>query len=146
VQPKASIVARIVEGHHAYERRALPYITALLPKIVGRFAKRSAQLDALCDAGQDLAEALETYMDEEERTLLPALASGACDAVRDEMRRHDGELRALLSQVRSLAKGFVAPDWGDQSYRALMEELEALEEDVMDRLHVEEHVLLPPTR
>ncbi len=137
-------VKHIVDHHHAYERRALPYIVSLLAKVAGRHRKRNGQLDVLCDVGQDIAETLETYMEEEERKLLPALAAGGCDVVREEMNRHNRELGLLLAKIRSLADGYVAPDWGDRSYQALMEELEALEDDLTERMHVENLVLIRP--
>lgn len=138
------LVKHIVDHHHANERRALPYIVSLLAKVAGRHRERNAQLDVLCDLGHDLADTLETYMEEEERKLLPALATGGCDAVREEMGRHNRELSVLLTKIRSLADGYVAPDWGDRSYQALMEELEALEDDLTERMHVENLVLIRP--
>ncbi len=139
-----SLVTHIVEHHHANERRALPYLVSLLAKVAGRHRARNGQLDDLCDVGQDLADTLEAYMEEEERRLLPALAAGGCEAVRGEMDRHNRELRVLLTKVRSLAGGYIAPEWGDRTYQDLMEELEALEEDLVERMHVENHVLLRP--
>jgi len=139
--PEAALIAHIVDRHHARERRAFPYIMSLLPKVAAWHRKRNGQLDALCDAGQDLVETLEAYMEEEERILFPALAAGGCHAVRGEMNRHARELALLLAQVKSLAGGFVAPEWGDQSYRALMEELAELEQDVREHLWAEDHVL-----
>lgn len=141
--PQVSVITHIVKNHHAYERGALPYILSLLPKVAGRHCRRNGQLDALCDLGQDLADTLQAYLEEEERTLFPALAAGGCPVVRGEINRHNQELGLLLSQVRSLANGYVAPDWGDQSYRVLMEELEALEDDMVERMHLENHVLIP---
>ncbi len=141
---ESSLVAHIVEHHHAYEWRSLPYIVSLLAKVAARHRNRNAQLDALCDAGQDLAEALETYMEVEERKLFPALVAGGCEVVRGEMDRHNREVGLLLKQIRSLADGYVAPDWSDPSYQALMEELEALEDDLVERMHFENHVLIRP--
>ena len=137
----AEIVAEVVR-RHASERRALPYIASLLPKIAGRFRGRDEALDALCDAGQDLVDALDTYTDVHERRLVPAAAAGGNDLVRGEIDRHHGELEAMLAHVRSLARGFVVPAWGDEAYRALMEELEALERDVKERMQVEERALV----
>jgi regulator of cell morphogenesis and NO signaling len=140
--PRLQAVVAEVARHHASERRALPYIASLLPKIAGRFRGRDGRLDLLCDAGQDLVDTLEAYMDEDERRLLPAAAGGACEVVRGEIDRHIGELEAMLAYVRSLARGFVAPEWGDAAYRALMEELEALEHDVKARVRMEERDLV----
>ncbi len=137
----AEIVAEIAR-RHAAERRALPFIASLLPKIAGRFRGRDGAVDVLCDAGQDLVDALDTYMDVDERRLVPAAAAGGNDLVRGEIDRHHGELEAMLAHVRSLARDFVVPAWGDEAYRALMEELESLERDVKERLHVEERALV----
>lgn len=139
--PAERIVAEVVR-RHAAERRALPYITSLLPKIAGRFRGRDERVDLLCDAGQDLADALETYIELDERTLVPAAAAGGSALVRGELDRHHGELEALLAHVRTLARDFVTPEWADEAYRALMEELEALEHDVKERIHVEERELV----
>jgi regulator of cell morphogenesis and NO signaling len=144
--PDAALVAHIVEHHHARARRALPYIVPLLAKVAGRHGKRNRKLNALCDVGQQLADALETYLDEEERELFPALVTDSRDAVQRNGRklvRQRWDLELLLQRVRALADGYVVPEWGDHSYRVLMEELEALEEQVLEHLHLENYVLVP---
>src|SRR5512138_3818018 len=145
---EAALVAHLVEHHHVRARRSLPYILPLLAKVAGRHGRRNGRLDALCDAGNELVERLERFLDEEERALFPALAAGAGarEAVRrevEEMIRHHREVERLLARVRSLADGFVAPEWGDGTYRALMEELEALEDEVMEHVHLESFALIP---
>jgi len=140
--PTAARIVAEITRRHASERRALPYIASLLPKIAGRFRGRDVRLDLLCDAGQDLADALETYMDVDERRLVPAAAADGSALARAEIDRHHGELEAMLAHVRALARDFVVPEWGDEAYRALMEELEALEREVKERMHVEERELV----
>lgn len=145
--PDDALVAHAVE-HHAHARRALPYVVALLAKVAGFHRRRNAKLAALCDAGQELADALETHMDDEERDLFPALLAGgpARDAVPcelDRMVRHHRALELLLARIRWLADDFAAPTWGGHSYHVLMEELEALEENVLEHMHLESFVLAP---
>jgi len=137
-------VTHIVERHHAYSRRALPYVVALLAKVAGAHRCRNAKLGVLCDAGQELADALESHQDEEERELFPALLAGA-PAVHgelDRMSRHHRALGLLLARIRWLADDFVVPPWGGRTYQALMEELEALEEDVLEHVRIESTVLV----
>lgn len=146
--PAADLVARLVERHHAYERRALPYVVALCGKVAACHRARNPKLAALCDAGEELAEALEARLDEEERHLFPALLSGdlAGDSVRgelDRMQRHHRELSLLLARIRWLADDFAVPAWGGRGYQALMEELEALEEDLLGRIHLQHFALGP---
>ena len=142
----AAVLEHIVE-HHAYERRTLPYVVALLAKVAAAHRRRNPKLAALCDAGQELAEALEGHDDDEERALFPALqANGPTDGEAahelDRMRRHHGALPLLLERVRWLADDFNVPAWGGRSYQLLMEELEALEDDVLEHVHLEAFGLL----
>ncbi len=135
----AELVARI-ERHHAHERRALPYLVALLAKVAGFHRGRNAKLGVLCDVGQELAETLEAQHDDEERELFPALLAGGREAAKaglDRMRRHHGALALLLARVRWLADDFAVPPWAGRSYLALMEELAALEDDVLAHMAVE---------
>jgi regulator of cell morphogenesis and NO signaling len=146
--PGAALVAQIVGRHHAYERRALPYIVAMLAKVAGCHRHRNAKLGVLCDTGQELADTLEAHLDDEERELFPALLAGATgpDAVRgglDRMTRHHRALSVLLARVRWLADDFAVPPWGGHAYQVLMEELGALEEDVLEHMHLERSTLDP---
>jgi regulator of cell morphogenesis and NO signaling len=145
--PDDALVAHMVEHHHAYVRRALPWIVPLLAKITGSHRRRNQKLAALCDAGQELADALEAHLEQEERDLFPELLAGAADDVdRQELsrvHRKHRELGLLLARIRWLADDYDAPPWAGRSYQLLMEELRALEEDVKEQLHIETHVLLP---
>ncbi len=141
---RTAVIADIVDSHHASARRALPYIVTLLARVAGFHGKRNWKLNALCDAGQELADRLESHLDDQERQLFPALAAGAGEGARRELERtyrHHREVERLLALVRSLADGYVAPEWSDHGYRALMEELEALEGDVLQHVRFESRVL-----
>jgi regulator of cell morphogenesis and NO signaling len=140
-------VARIVDRHHAYERRALPYLVALLAKVAGFHRRRNAKLGVLCDVGQELAETLEAQLDVEEQELFPALAAGTADEARrglDGLRRHHRALALFLARVRWLADDFSVPSWAGRSYQVLMEELAALEEDLVEHMHLEAALLGTP--
>ncbi len=144
--PDAALVAHIVERHHAYVRRALPYVVPLLARVAGFHGKRDGRLWALADAGEELADALEASLDAEEQVLFPALLAGAFDVARREALRmsgHHRDVRLLLGLIRSLADGFAAPAWADGGHRALLEELEALEDDLLEHMHLEGFVLVP---
>ncbi len=143
------LVLRIVERHHAYERRALPYLVPLLAKVAGFHRHRSAKLGVLCDVGQELAERLEAQLDDEERDLFPALLSDPeADGVRgglEKLRRHHAALGLFLARIRWLADDFAVPPWAGRAYQTLMEELAALEEDVLAHVHLERALLgVPP--
>jgi regulator of cell morphogenesis and NO signaling len=140
-----ALLAHVVERHHTYVRRALPYIVALLARVAGFHGKRDERLSALNDAGQELADALEAHLDEEEQRLFPSLLSvaegGGAPREREEMVRHHREVGRLLARLRSLSGGYAAPDWSDRGHRALMEELQALDEDLAEHMRLERLVL-----
>jgi regulator of cell morphogenesis and NO signaling len=140
------LVAHIVRQHHAYARRALPYIVPLLARVAGFHRRRNEKLDALCDAGNALAEALEAHLEEEELEVFPALlgAPRRGDAgLAPRACQHPREVARLLADVRQLADDYAAPEWASLAYRVLMEELEALEEDVTEYMHLETFALAP---
>ncbi len=141
------LLAHVVE-HHAYARRVLPYVLALLAKIVARHGKRNAKLSALCDVGEELADKLDDQMEQEERDLFPALLARDVrpEVLRrtlEQMFRNHAEVRMLLMRMRWLADGFAAPEWAGRTYGALMEELASLEEDALEHMHLERYLLLP---
>ncbi len=142
------LARRIVDEHHAPARRALPYVTALLAKTAGFHRHRNPKLAALCDAGQELADRLESWMDAEERDLLPAFLSGgpAGEDVRrdlDRLARRHRMTALLLARIRWLADDFAIPSWADRGYQALMEELEALERGQLEHVRLEQAELAP---
>jgi hypothetical protein len=98
---------------HVTPVERLPYVVALLGRVAGAHRRRNAKLGALCDAGEELADALESTADGRERPVA-----------------------LLLARVRWLSDDFAVPAWGDRAYEALMEELAALDDEVRERLDV----------
>ncbi len=146
--PTPALVARIVDRHHGYLRRALPEIQPLAAKVAAVHGEHNPKLRPLQEAFAALAEALEPHLDDEEEVLFPALTARAPDAVEirrglDRMVEEHVAVGEQLARIRALADGFTTPEWGCRSYRLLMTELEALEDDVLRHVHLENHVLRP---
>jgi regulator of cell morphogenesis and NO signaling len=144
----AALIARIVDRHHGYLRRALPYIAPIMAKVAKVHGQRDANLQRLHDAFRDLAASLGPHLDEEEEVLFPALMARQPDArvVEREVERMHGDHLAvggLLARIRTLTDGFTTPEWGCNTYRVLMAELDALEADILRHVHLENHVLVP---
>ena len=53
------------------------------------------------------------------------------------------EVGAILAMLRRAAADYVASDWACTSYRTLMKELDVMEADTLEHVHLENHVLLP---
>jgi regulator of cell morphogenesis and NO signaling len=143
-----ALVARIVGEHHANLRRSLPFIVSLLAKVAGFYRRRNAKLSALCDAGEELAERLDEWIEDEEQNLFPALLAQepVGEPVRRQLERMGKRHRAmelLLERIRWLADDYAVPSWADRGYQALMEELDALERDQREHARLEGAILLP---
>jgi regulator of cell morphogenesis and NO signaling len=143
-----ALVARIVDVHHRYLREVLPFLQPLSSKVARVHGHRHPSLLRLRDAVHALAEALEPHLEREEQILFAQLLSGAPDeaviAAEAQAATADHQnLGALLEQVRSHAGDFRLPEGACASYTTLFRELEALEADVVQHLHLEAHVLLP---
>ncbi len=146
--PTPQLVEHIVTRHHAYLRKALPFVEQLARKVARVHGEHNPKLLELASLVSDLRETLEPHLDDEERSLFPALTSANPDPVRlaEELRTmHDDHLRVgeMLTCMRTLADDYVAPDWACGSYRALMSELRSIELDTLRHVHIENHVLMP---
>lgn len=144
----AALVARIVDRHHGYLRRQLPYVAPLVARIEAVHGEHNPRLADVHALFRELAEALEPHLDREEEVLFPALVSRRPDAevVRrelDDMHADHLAVGTLLARLREAADGYVTPEWGCNTYRVAMRELEAIEGDVLRHVHLENHVLMP---
>ena len=144
----AALLARIVDRHHGYLRRALPYIEPISAKVARVHGDRNENLREAHAAFQSLAGSLLPHLDDEEEVLFPALVARAPDAEllqRELQRMHEEHLAVgdLLARIRALTDGFTTPGWGCNTYRVLMTELEALEADTLRHVHLENHVVAP---
>jgi regulator of cell morphogenesis and NO signaling len=144
----AALIARIIDRHHGYLRRALPCIAPIMAKVARVHGPRDANLQRLHEAFRDLAASLGPHLDEEEEVLFPALVAPTPDLQvlkRELGRMHEDHLAVggLLARIRALTDGFTTPEWGCNTYRFLMAELDALEADILRHVHLENHVLAP---
>jgi regulator of cell morphogenesis and NO signaling len=141
-------VAHIVARHHVYLREALPFLQALAAKVARVHGDRDPRLREIDTIVRDLAGALLPHLDMEEETLFPALVrQGHGDAIVARelaaMREDHLAVGCLLERLRGAAGDYRAPAWACNSYRTLFAELERLEGDVLQHVHLENHVLMP---
>lgn len=144
----ALLIDRIVRRHHRFLRDALPFLVPLAKKVARVHSAHNANLLDLRDAVEELNEVLIPHLDQEEEDLFPRLTSSSAQAeiVAAEltfMRADHLEVSALLTRMRNAAHDYVAPDWACTSYTTLLHELQAVEADLFEHVHLENHVLLP---
>jgi regulator of cell morphogenesis and NO signaling len=144
----AELVARIVERHHVYLRKTLPFVEGLASKVARVHGDREPRLHTLAGLVTELREVLLPHLDEEERGLFQHVLAKRPNQtlVQHElgtMREEHLAVGTLLERMRKVAGDYVAPDWSCNSYRTLLAELDRVEADVLVHVHLENHVLLP---
>jgi regulator of cell morphogenesis and NO signaling len=140
------LVERIVSRHHAYLYDALPFLEPLAAKVARGHGEHNPKLAAMLDTLRELRAELEPHLDDEEQELFPALMrarEGEAVPALAGMREEHLRVGELLTTMRTQADDYVAPDWACGSYRTLVRELEALEADTLQHIHLENHVLAP---
>jgi regulator of cell morphogenesis and NO signaling len=149
------LVDHIVGTHHAYLRRRLPQLQALvqsIPEIPGAVCR---DLPRLIPIFQELQQRLESHLAAEEELLFPMLKRlesmrvlPACRAgmigsrIRVVKIDHRGTA-ALRQRIRDLTAGFTPPDDACATYRALLGALAELEADMAEHLRKEHEILFP---
>lgn len=62
------------------------------------------------------------------------------------MEEEHDETGAALKRMRTLSHDFALPEWGGNSFRAVLDGLEALETDTHQHVHKENSILFPRAR
>lgn len=141
----AELVAHIVGHYHRRLREELPSLVALAAKVERVHAQRPEcprGVAALLDA---MSRELVVHMAKEENVLFPLIASGntrvhgPVQVMESEHRDH----ALTLARLRQLAADFVPPDAACTSWRALYLRLNDFERELMEHVHLENHVLFP---
>jgi regulator of cell morphogenesis and NO signaling len=144
----SALIDQIVRRHHRYLRDALPFLVPLAKKVATVHSAHQANLLDVRDLVAELSDQLLPHLDEEEQSLFPALKSAAPDraGLADKwkaLREEHLQTAALLEQLRNAAHDYVLPEDACTSFTTLYRELETLEADVFEHVHLENHVLMP---
>ena len=141
------LVAHIVDQHHVYLRKALPLLELLAARVVEAHAARQPSLERMQSVLHALRGLLEPHLHKEEAVLFPLLIGGrAQQRIREElgwMRSEHLQVGEALRELRLLSERFVPPAWACPTYRALMSELETMDRDTLEHVHLENNVLAP---
>jgi regulator of cell morphogenesis and NO signaling len=140
------LVARIVDQHHVYLRKTLPLVELLAGRVVEAHAERQPSLEELQSVLRAMRALLEPHLQHEEAVLFPLLIGRARSRQRiraelDWMRAEHLQVGDALRELRTLSNRFVPPAWACATYRALLSELEAMDRDTLEHVHLENNVL-----
>jgi regulator of cell morphogenesis and NO signaling len=144
----------IVESHHAYLRRELPRIAALLQKVVAAHAPRHPELARVAETFGPFAAEMFLHLVKEEQILFPLIkrleiagrqpgfAGGVQNpiAVMEAEHDHAGD---ALKRLRELTEDYTPPAEACNTYCALLNALRELEQDLHRHVHKENNILFP---
>lgn len=143
-RPLVQLIAHVVDHFHAGHRAELPRLLAMAEKVERVHAGRPDCPIGLAAQLRTLTHDLEQHMEKEEVVLFPMLIAGAgvraSAPIRCLTAEHDDHGRAL-AKLRELAHGYVPPPHACGTWRALYLGLAEFEREVMEHVHLENHVL-----
>ena len=155
----AELIQYILDKHHVYTRDEMQRLETLVDKVVNAHGANHPELLSIRDLLQQLIAELRGHMFKEEQILFPYIVDlersvaqqrtapfapfgTVNNPVRMMMLEHDnaGE---ILRELRTLSRGYAAPDDACISYQTFYEALEAFEQDLHQHIHLENNLLFP---
>lgn len=148
------VVAYILDRHHAYTKSALRDLAPLMAKVAAVHGAAHPELHALEALLERLKSDMEVHMLKEEHVLFPFLVEldhanpglppfgTIANPIRMMTAEHETD-GAILLRMRDVTGEFALPPDACTSYRALYAGLRELVEDLMQHIHLENHVLFP---
>ena len=158
--PLHELIDHILKVHHAYMHEALPRLRELVRKVLhAHGARHGDMLRQVHDLYNALDTELSSHLRKEEEVLFPYIADAeahrqedpegpaACfGSVRIPIRQMEAEHESageVLAQIRKVTDNYSLPDDACPTFRALYEELEQMEKDLHQHIHLENNILFP---
>jgi len=145
-KPLALLVQHILERYHESLRRELPELRQMAAKVEEKHADKPSCPQGLAHHLDAIHEAVLSHLAKEEQILFPMIlagrgphAVGPIQVMEFEHQEHG----ANLARTRELTSDLTAPPEACATWRALYLRLGELENDLMDHIHLENHVLFP---
>lgn len=155
--PLDELIGHIEETHHTYLRRELPRLESLLEKVAHVHGTDAPWIVSVKEVFAELKPSMEAHIEKEEEIVFPFIqacveddSTPAPDALGGDpialMEEEHDETGTALKRMRTLSHDFTVPEWGCNSFRAVMDGLEALEADTHKHVHKENSILFPRAR
>ncbi len=147
----SQLVSYIVATHHGFLRQELPRLHVMAQRVAQVHGGHTATLVEVFEVFSGLFQELDSHMAKEEQIHFPAILAmeqgGEAPLPLDGpiacmMHEHEGAGEALR-RLRELTNGYRPPADACNTYRALFDGLEGLEEDLHRHIHLENSVLFP---
>jgi len=151
----ARLADHIEQTHHAYLRRELPRLDAMTEKVARVHGDKDARLTAIRRTFLALSDEMTSHMMKEEQILFPmirrldasetalAFHCGSLANPIAQMEHEHDEAGSALERLCTLTDGYTPPDWACNTYRAMLDALSQLEQDMHQHVHKENNILFP---
>jgi regulator of cell morphogenesis and NO signaling len=152
----AELADHIEQTHHAYLKRELPRLRAIIRKVATVHGGHHPWTIVLDDIYGRFAAEMEAHMMKEERVLFPMIRGlergepsptagcghGVNNPIRVMEHEHDDAARSL-ARMRELSGGYTPPPDACNTFRAMLDGLRELEHDTHHHVHKENNILFP---
>ena len=150
-EPLHFLVDHIVATYHEPLREELHRLESMAAKVSRVHGSKAPYLRRVEALLMELSTDLHLHMQKEERMLFPAIRAierGAhlvmpITTVVGVMEHEHDRAGGVLSELREITDGYVAPLWACGRFRALYHGLSELEATMHVHVHLENHVLFP---
>jgi regulator of cell morphogenesis and NO signaling len=160
--PLSELVKHIVEVHHGYMKTALPRLRSLVPTVLKAHGARHG--DVLHQV-QDLFNALDAelsgHLMKEEQVLFPYIVAlemnvrdgtpkpqacfGSVHSPIGQMEHEHESAGQALAKLREVTCDYALPQDACPTFRAMYDELQRMEADLHQHIHLENNILFPRT-
>ena len=154
------LVSHIVEVHHGYMKTALPRLRSLIPTVLkAHEAHHGSVLHQVQDLFKALDAELSNHLMKEEQVLFPYIVaaeahiqeglpkpSAPCGSARHPIRQMEHEHESAgksLAKLREVTHDYALPTDACPTFIAMYEELERMEADLHQHIHMENNILFP---
>jgi regulator of cell morphogenesis and NO signaling len=155
----AEVIDFIVARHHTYVKQELPRLEQLLNKVFGKHSEKHPELSDVKEIFFALRDELTSHLMKEESVLFPYVraleesvqgvgrpGTSCFGSVRNPIHmmelEHDSAGDALR-ELREVTHGYVSPEEGCFSFKALYKGLQEFEADLHQHIHMENNILHP---
>lgn len=152
------LIRHILVYHHYYTRQTMPVIENHLQKIAAKHGDSFPYMKTVLALFSDLKNDMDEHMQKEEIVLFPRIKeieAVTANKLQNKMQRnyisnpiaameheHD-QAGSLMEQIRILTNDYTAPEQACNTFRLVMHELKAFEEDLHKHVHLENNILFP---
>jgi len=154
-EPLTAMQTFIIDTHHVYTRETLETVRLLADKVASRHGSNHPETETVRTLVEQLYNDLFPHMMKEEQVLFPYITQletnpdgpppffGSVERpIRMMMMEHEAAAEVLVA-LRFATGEYKLPNDACISFRALYEQLAALEHDLHRHIHLENNVLFP---